>query len=400
MGVTVPELSVHDRVLAVIQGRKPDRIPFCDRLELWRTALIRQGRLPADFEGLSLIESHRKIGMGQLKFVAPHDFRLRGVELIVSVDGQEVRRETDPVSFRWPVMEDLVEADRPGATAFEFVTPVGKVRLRQLMLPEAVSWAQMPYLEEHPIKEPEDFDTIRWIIDHIEVMARFDRIREAEAELGDFGFVVPRIDRIPFQEVLIDLLGEMATFYALNDDPGRVHALLAAIDELRVETAGLLAGLDAPYVEFADNMTGHMTNPKLFAEYAIPEYQRYAGLYHAQGKKVGSHFDGELKPLLGLLRETGLDVVESISPAPLTECTFDELWESLGGGPPLMWGVIPSPLLEERTPESELHAFVDHVLETVGAAPIILGVSDMVLGNNLIERVEWIARRIEERVLL
>lgn len=92
-------------------------------------------------------------------------------------------------------------------------------------------------------------------------------------------------------------------------------------------------------------------------------------------------------------------MIESILPAPLTECTFDELWESVGGGPPVMWGVIPSPLLEERAPEAELQGFVDHLLETVGDAPIILGVSDMVLGNNLIERVEWAARRIDEHVL-
>jgi hypothetical protein len=376
-------MSVYDRVLAVIQGRKPDRIPFCDRLELWRTALIRQGRLPAEFEGLSLIESHRKVGMGQLKFVVPHDFCLRGVDLTISVDGEEVSHETDPVSSRWPVMEDRVQADRPGATLFEFDTPVGAISLRQVVLPEAVTWAQTPYLDANPIKEPEDFETVRWIIDHLEVIPRFDRIHDAQAEIGDFGFVIPRVDRIPFQEVLIDLVGEVNTFFALNDNPAQVLGLLSAIDELRMETAALLADLDVPYVEFGDNVTGHMTNPRLFSEYAIPEYQRYAEIYHAQGKKVGSHFDGELKPLLGQLRETGLDV----------------LWESLGAGPPLMWGVIPSPLLEERAPEQELHDFVDHVLETVEDAPIILGVSDMVLGNNLIDRVEWAAERIYEHVL-
>ena len=61
--------------------------------------------------------------------------------------------------------------------------------------------------------------------------------------------------------------------------------------------------------------------------------------------------------------------------------------------------MIPSPLLEERVPEAELHEFVDHVLDTVGDAPMILGISDMVLGNNLIERLEWVARRIDEHVL-
>ncbi|MGA2528751.1 MAG: uroporphyrinogen decarboxylase family protein [Acidimicrobiales bacterium] len=399
MGEAGTEMSVYDRVLAVIQGRKPDHIPFCDRLELWRTALIRQGRLPAEYEGLSLIEAHRKVGMGQLKFVVPHDFCLRGVELTISVDGHEVSRETDPVTARWPVMEERVRADRPGATLFEFMTPVGALSLRQVMLPEAVIWAQTPYLDEHPVKEPEDFDTVRWIIEHIEVVPRFDRIQEAQAEIGDYGFVVPRIDRIPFQEVLIDLVGEVNTFYALNDDPARVHGLLGAIDELRVETAGVLAPLQVPYVEFGDNVTGHMTNPRLFAEYAVPEYQHYAELYHAQGKKVGSHLDGELKPLLGQLRDCGLDVIESVSPAPLTECSFDELWEAIGDSLPIMWGVIPSPLLEEREHEDELHEFVDHVLKTVGGAPIILGVSDMVLGNNLIERVEWAAERIYEHAV-
>ena len=140
---------------------------------------------------------------------------------------------------------------------------------------------------------------------------------------------MPRIDRVPFQEVLIDLVGEVNTFYTLNDNPSRIHGLLEAIDELRVRTAGVLSGLDIPYVEFGDNVTGHMTNPRLFDEFSIPEYQRYSELYHAQGKKLGSHFDGELKPLLGQLRDTGLDVIESVSPAPLTQCTFDEMWNSL-----------------------------------------------------------------------
>jgi hypothetical protein len=52
-------------------------------------ALTRQGQLPADFEGPSLIGSNRKVEMGRLKFVVPHDFRLCGVELTISVDGQE-----------------------------------------------------------------------------------------------------------------------------------------------------------------------------------------------------------------------------------------------------------------------------------------------------------------------
>jgi hypothetical protein len=48
-------------------------------------------------------------------------------------------------------------------------------------------------------------------------------------------------------------------------------------------------------------------------------------------------------------------------------------------------------------PEAEFRALVDHLLETVGSDPVLLGVvSGMVLGNNVIERVSYIAERVED----
>ena len=142
-----------------------------------------------------------------------------------------------------------------------------------------------------------------------------------------------------------------------------------------------------------------MTNPRLFARYCLPDYQRYTGILHGQGRKVGSHTDGDVGPLLALLKESGLDVCESISPFPLTPCTFDEVWTAWRGGP-IIWGGIPSPLLEEdRTDEAAFREFVAHLLETVGAGPIILGVGDLVMGNNSIERVKYIAEQVETHEL-
>jgi hypothetical protein len=392
-------LSVRERVLAVLEGRKPDRHPFCDRLELWYTALLRQERMPPEYVGLSLLDVHKRVGIGQLKFVVPHEFRLHGVEMVVFHDGEEAYRETDPVTTRFPVMEDLVPLDRPCHAAFQLRTPVGSIQVAMQVVEEAFRWGQAPYLEEHPIKGPEDFKTVHWILDHLELAPRHEDVRETVDAIGDAGFVAVRLERIPFQEVLLDYLGELPTFYALADDPAPLHGLMQAIQELRVETARLLEGLDYPYVEMLDNLSGQMTSPRLFTQYALPQYQATAELYHAQGKLLGSHTDGELKPLLGLLGETGLDVCESFSPTPLTSCTFDEAWDALGGDRPLIWGAIPSPLLEERADESELEAYIDHVLDRVGGAPIILGIADMVLGNNLIERVRYVADRIEAHAL-
>jgi hypothetical protein len=71
-----------------------------------------------------------------------------------------------------------------------------------------------------------------------------------------------------------------------------------------------------------------MTNPKLFKKYVLPEYQHYAEILHSEGKKLGSHTDGDLKALVNMLPECGLDVCESFTLAPITNCTFEEAWKA------------------------------------------------------------------------
>jgi len=63
------------------------------------------------------------------------------------------------------------------------------------------------------------------------------------------------------------------------------------------------------------------------------------------------------------------------------------------------WGGIPSPILEERTSKAEFKEYVHRILTTIGNQAIIIGIGDMVLGNNLIERVRYIAEEVEKHTL-
>jgi hypothetical protein len=62
----------------------------------------------------------------------------------------------------------------------------------------------------------------------------------------------------------------------------------------------------------------------------------------------------------------------------------------------MIWGGIPSSILEERISESEFRGFVSNILEIVEDRPIILGVGDIVMGINLIDRVRYIAEEVEK----
>jgi hypothetical protein len=388
------DLSARARVLTVLRGEIPRRLPFVTRLETWYTAHQRSHTLPERFRGLTLDEVHRAVGVGRLKFSVPYRYRLVGVEVHATFNGEELVRQSDPLVENFPGLWDLVPTDRAGTTRTELLTPAGRLSLTHVLLEEGVFNATDPYLKEHLVKNEDDLRVVAYILERAEFVPAFDKIRAEEAQIGGDGLLVPLVQRIPFQQALLEYLGEIDLFYALHDNLPMVRRLLDLLDRQLLDALGHLADLDVPYVEFPDNLHGLMTNPKLFREYCQPAYQKYTDLLHRQGKKAGSHTDGDIRPLLALLADSGLDVCESVSPAPLTSFSFREVNRAWRGRP-LVWGGLPTPILEAKTSETEFQASLDDFLAAIDQ-PLILGLVDLFLRHNSIERVETIARRVED----
>lgn len=113
-------------------------------------------------------------------------------------------------------------------------------------------------------------------------------------------------------------------------------------------------------------------------------------------RKLGPH-DRLVGPALLVMKHGGKpEGLASFSPAPLTSCTNEEAWAAWPRGP-MIWGGIPSTILEQAFPESEFRNYIARLLDLVGDRPIILGVGDQVMGNDLIDRVRWVAEQVEMR---
>lgn len=277
--------TIHKRIVATLKGEKTDRPPFIDRLEMWYRSHASAGTLPEEFKGLSLTEVHRAVGIGQEKYMNAYSLKLHGVEVISRFEGEILYREVDPVLDYFPHVLDLVPTDRAGVTVTEFVAPVGRVTVHHQTLPEMIAAGMEPYLKQHLIKDEGDYRTVMYILERAEYVPRYERFREEEARLGDIGFLVPCVPRIPFQQVLLEYLGEVPLFNALYDSPNQLQKLLTLLDEQPTEILHRFAEWPILYVEFPDNLHAEMTNPKLFAEHCLPSYQGYTEILHGQGKK-------------------------------------------------------------------------------------------------------------------
>lgn len=388
---TVPSaMTPRARVEAVLAGDPVDQIPFVGRLELWHKGLTRRGALPAEFAEMDLNAIHRAVGFGRQQFLSPYLTRLHGVEVVVTRNGAVVHQEQNPLVERFPDSDQFVADDVPGVTTTRFRTPVGDLVVEHTVNPQMIADGVRSYMNKHPILCDDDYGPATYIVEQMEVVPQFARHRAHQADFGDGGFVVPSMERIPFQQLLIDYFVTTDFFFALHDAPGPIERLLRALDQKVSEAIRRMTDLPSPYLQIGDNLDGDMTNPRLFRQFCLPAYQRYTEMIHAYGKRAGSHTDGNLNALLPLLAESGLDVCESFSPSPLTPVTVGD---ALAAWPvrPVIWGGIPSPLLESRTSFEELETYIRELLSVIGTRPIILNVVDMVLPNDDIERIRAIA---------
>src|SRR4030042_2668926 len=103
----------------------------------------------------------------------------------------------------------MIPVDRAGETTTELITPKGKLVYRHRISEESIrSGTTRPQLIKHPIREPENYKIYEYIVEHSEFVPHFEAFYKRAEELGDLGYLVPTLNRVPFQSLLIDAIGE------------------------------------------------------------------------------------------------------------------------------------------------------------------------------------------------
>ena len=106
--------------------------------------------------------------------------------------------------------------------------------------------------------------------------------------------------------------------------------------------------------------------------------------------------DGDLSNLVDLIPRTGIDVVESFSPTPLSRLTFHKAWQAWRDKV-VIWGGLPSPIFEPHVSAKQFERYVTQVLTTAANdGMLILGVADQAVRPTMWERIARVAELISE----
>jgi len=367
-------MNHRERSLAAMRGEPVDRIPFIARMDLWYSFHKNQGTLPYPYEKASLWDIQRDLGIGIFGFGAWDISFYRLAHQNVDVHA-ETRNQTSITTYH---------------------TPYGSLVAREVMAEELKEAAGTGARTEYPFKSEKDYDALQFLIENTHVVENFNAYGQFIDAIGGDGLALPFSGHLPAHQLMVFFMGYQRFYYELNDHPARLEALIQALQAQQDQILALAAASPAPAIEVGGNYDEQMTPPPIFERFFAPFYRRARSTLSAAGKILVIHGDGEMRRLLTNVMECGIQVVEAITPKPMTSidiASTRRLWKDRVA----MWGGLATVILTEACSDQEFESFLESLFRDIAPGDrFILGFGDNVPTDASFERVKRIARFWDE----
>jgi hypothetical protein len=277
-------LTNRERLLAVIEGRELDRVPF-----------VQYDGLVPNEEAWSIVGRDR---LALLRWSTAH-------------------REERPNCRSFS--EDIEHAGRLGLRT-TLVTPGGSLTEERFYEPVHGSSS----VRKHYVTEPEHYRALTAFFEDTVVFPDHERVERDIAELGDDGLPHVAVARTPFQQLWVQWVSLADLSLHLVDCPEIVEECIAAMTTVMRRQFEAVAGSPAPYIDVPDNITAPAIGERYFRRYCVPLYDELAGMLAERGKKVYVHMDGDLRALWKAIGESRVGGLDSMSPPPDNDTSVAE----------------------------------------------------------------------------
>ena len=360
-------MTPRERILCILRGEKPDRVPWFGDLDYWATARIQRGEFPADFKKTkAYIDWHRDLKVG---YYLQGDF-----------------------PFTTIIENCHVKTWQQGNKRYRQIeTPKGTLRECWQWMADSFTEAPIEYL----VKSIHDLSALTYVHEHCYYEPNYKFTENRREWVGDIGIVLDYLPKSPFMQLVALEAGiEIVTLLALSY-PDEFAETMHIMEKSHDKAAMIAMDSPAEVLMIPENLSAEVVGPFLFEKYMRGYQEKWSRKINQSGKYSFIHMDGTLKALLKEEGSVGFSVLEALTPKPVGDLAIEE-WESYtGDSKSIFWGGIPGSCFTPSVSDAEFECFIKHVLSIMRKEPkYVLGVADQVPPDGLESRV----RRVSEIV--
>jgi len=215
----------------------------------------------------------------------------------------------------------LDKAD-PSIRYVEFRTKLGSIK-------GVHSAKALTYLEPL-LKTPKCFEIWKYIYESRTFIEDNNRFFEIEKEIREDGITAAVVGPTPVQQLVQQELGVEAFSFALYDYPSELEDLMEGMHRKNKELYKLVAKSPAEFVILVENTSTTMISPDTYKKYSMGHVKDFVDIMHENGKKAIIHMCGLINHLLPLIKKTGLDGIDCLTPPPTGDTYFQDAYRIIG----------------------------------------------------------------------
>jgi uroporphyrinogen-III decarboxylase len=362
-------MTDRERILTILSGRQPDRVPWFGDLDYWANSLIKRGLKPKDFIlSDDYIQWHRDLGVGfYLQGYFPYKQVLSNCKVHDWYEGRRHYREIE--------------------------TPSGSVRECWEYIP--TSFSEGPV--EHFLKSEADIPVMKYIYKNVRFEPDYGVAMLRRRQVGDQGVVLCYLPKSPFMHLMALEAGVEAVTMTSLIMPDEFGELLDIMKSAFDQAAQIALDSPAEVLMIPENLSSEMVGPDLFKMYMYGYQKEWTAKIRQAGKYSFIHIDGTLAGLLKQEAEVGFTVLEALTPHPVGDIKWEELELFTGDSKSILWGGIPGSYFTECVDDEEFDKHVKHLLSVMVKKPhFVLGVADQVPPDGLERRVKRVSELVNE----
>lgn len=207
-----------------------------------------------------------------------------------------------------------------GAVRREYRTPVGSL----------FETVKGQCIQEWRLKDVHDYPAAEYLVEDSAWLPDYGTFEELEREIGDRGLAFPYLPASPVQELVQRWIGVEGFAFHLEDHRTHVERLMRVMQRKNEELYRIAADSPSPFVVACENTSTRMISPATFERYSVPHLASFADIVHARGKIAITHMCGHIRALLPMIAQTGVDGINCVTPPPLGDTEWREVFEVLG----------------------------------------------------------------------
>lgn len=361
-------MTPRERILALLGGKPLDQVPWNGDLDYWMTYLRAENLLKPEYQGeAGRFKLHRDLNVGfYLQGHCPYREYFEDVEI----------KETHNGNFRHT----------------EYITPVGTLSDTWQHSPQAYSAAPVEFM----LKSADDFEAMKFLYEHVRYEPDYSLTeRISQTHVGNQGVTLVYTPHTPFMTLTAIQAGIENLSYAIADDEDGFNELFEVMQRKFEEASEIVIASPAECVMIPENLSSESVGKTFYAKYMAPLHRKWTQKIREAGKYSFIHMDGTVRGLIKEVSESGFDVIEACTPAPVGDMTLEEM-RAAARPETIIWGGIPGGYFTDYLSDEEFDNYIISVLEIMRKnRGFSLGVADQVVPGARAERIARVQQLVD-----